>query len=64
MDFGFSFDVISSYKLDVELSLKSDDFSNVGYQLKTIGPFKGLRSFYKEYPLQTDSSNYYLRLRK
>ena len=27
MDFGFSFDVISSYKLDVELSLKSDDFS-------------------------------------
>ena len=53
MDFGFSFDVISSDKLDVELVLKSGDFSNVAFQLKTIRPSKGLHSFYKEYPLQT-----------
>jgi len=57
-DFGFSFDVISSDRLDVELSLKSGDFSNVAFQLKTVRPSKGLHSFYKEYPLQTDSPNY------
>ena len=58
MDFGFYFDVISSDRLDVELSLKFGDFSNVAYQLKTIRPSKSLHSFYKEYPLQTDSSDY------
>ena len=51
-DFGFSFDVISSDRIDVESALKSGGFSNVAYQLKTIRPFKDLHSFYKEYPLQ------------
>ena len=58
VDFGFSFDAISSGKIDVELPLKSGNFSNVAFQLKTIRPSKSLHSFYKEYPLQTDSSNY------
>ena len=40
MDFGFSFDVISSYKLDVELSLKSDDFSFC-VELPIKAKFKG-----------------------